>query len=600
VSVDQIDIDVEALEKRYAEERAKRLRTDANHQYTELKGRFADFGSDPHADPDFQRDPVIRTADVAIIGAGFAGLLTGCKLRQKGVKDIVTIEKGADFGGTWYWNRYPGAACDVESYIYMPMLEELGYVPTERYARAPEIFAHCQNLARRHDLYRDALLQTEVTDARWDEGRQRWIVKTSRGDEVAARFLVSCTGLLSNPKLPGIPGIESFEGHAFHTSRWDYAYSGGSETDLNLTGLADKVVGIIGTGSTGIQAIPPLGKSAKHLYVFQRTPSSIDVRGNRPTDPEWAKSLKPGWQKERIDNFNAITLGGYAEVDLVQDGWTDIVKDIAPPALGEGTQIDPAELRKAQLRKMEATRQRIENTVQDKATADALKPWYDYFCKRPCFHDDYLPTFNRPNVTLVDTKGKGVERITPKGVVVDGKEIALDCLIFATGFDWLPEYGKQAGVDPVGANGQKLSEHWNTGARTLYGMQTHGFPNFLLMSLIQSGSSFNYLSNVEIQTNHIAYIVKTCIDQGIGSVQPTQAAEEGWVDEVVEAGAGRRAFLESCTPGYYNFEGKRDRSVELNDFYNGSAAYYFERLVAFQANGDLPLSETQPLRPENA
>jgi cation diffusion facilitator CzcD-associated flavoprotein CzcO len=582
-----IDFDVDALEQKYQEERAKRLRTDAVDQYVELEGRFADFDKDPHADPAFKRDAIVEDLDVLIIGGGFAGLMSGVELRKRGVANLRIVEKGADVGGTWYWNRYPGAACDIESYIYLPMLEELDYMPTERYARAPEIFGHCQNIAKKFDLYRGALFQTEVTSTAWDEKRQRWLITTDRGDRIAARFLVSCTGLLSKPKLPGIPGIESFEGHAFHTSRWDYAYTGGSETDTRLTGLADKVVGIIGTGSTGIQAIPPLGVSAKQLYVFQRTPSSIDFRGNHPTDPEWVKTLKPGWQAERIANFDAITLGGNADVDLVKDGWTYIMTVDATGAV-------PKDPQRAEMAKMEATRRRIDQIVKDPATAEALKPWYHYFCKRPCFHDDYLPTFNRPNVTLVDTKGRGVERITPKGVVVEGKEYPLDCLIFATGFDWLSEYGKQAGLDPIGKRGIRLSEHWADGFRTLYGMQTHGFPNFFLMSLIQSSTSFNYLTIVDIQTKHIAYAIAECLKRDVGEIQPTQEAEDAWVNEVLKSAGDRRAFLEACTPGYYNFEGKRSKAVELNDFYGGSVWLYADLVEDFRAQGELPLSDTAP------
>ncbi len=585
-----IDVDIDALERRYQEERAKRLRTDAVDQYVELKGRFANFSDDRYADPAFKRDAIVEDLDVLIIGGGFAGLLSGVELRKRGVENLRIIEKGTDVGGTWYWNRYPGAACDIESYIYMPMLEELGYMPTERYARSPEIFEHCRNIAKKFDLYRSALFQTEATSATWDEKRQRWQITTDRGDQIAARFLVSCTGLLSNPKLPGIPGIESFEGHAFHTSRWDYAYSGGSETDANLTGLADKAVGIIGTGSTGIQAIPLLGASAKQLYVFQRTPSSIDFRGNRPTDPEWVETLKPGWQAERIQNFDAITLGGDADVDLVQDGWTYIVSDAAA-GVTDSAAADPY---RAEMAKMEAVRRRIERTVKDPATAEALKPYYHYFCKRPCFHDEYLDTFNRPNVTLVDTKGRGVERISSNGVVVDGREYPLDCLIFATGFDWLAEYGKQAGLDPVGPGGTRLSEHWADGFRTLYGMQTHGFPNFFLMSLIQSSTSFNYLTVVDIQTKHFAYVIAECLHRDIGEIQPTKEAEDQWVGEVLASAGERRAFLEACTPSYYNFEGKRSKAVELNDFYGGSVWHYADLVKAFRTNGELPQSDTAP------
>jgi cyclohexanone monooxygenase len=582
---DTTPIDIAALDAKYAEERAKRLRADANDQYVEL--RDVDWlNADPYADPDFTRDPIVEDLDVLIVGGGFAGLLAACRLRQHGVTGSIRIvEKGGDFGGAWYWNRYPGASCDIESYIYMPMLEETGYIPTERYARAAEIFAYARRLGEQYDLYRDALFQTEVKGADWDATCNRWIVSTSRGDRIAARFLISCAGLLTNARLPGIPGIESFAGHSFHTSRWDYRYTGG-DADGDLTGLADKRVGIIGTGSTGLQAIPVLARYAKELYVFQRTPSAVEVRGNRPTDPEWANSLQPGWQRERIENFTNATTGVPVAVDMVNDAWTDVARIFLGNA--DGKPIDPGELRLAEMKKMERIRQRVASTVRDPATAEALKPWYYYMCKRPGFHDEYLDAFNRPNVTLVDTAGKGVERITPKGAVVAGREYPLDCLIYATGFDWLAQYDRHSGIQVRGIDGVSLSEHWADGARTLFGMQTRGFPNFFLMSLIQAAASFNYFHGADEQVKHIAHIVAACLDRGVATVQPSEQAENAWVDEVMASAGPRRAFLESCTPGYYNFEGKRDRANELNDFYGGAPTEYLRRLVEWRAGGDLP------------
>ena len=587
----EIEIDLEALERKYAEERAKRLRTDGVDQFQELKGKLADFDKDPNADPNFARDAIVEDVDAVLIGGGFGGLLGGARLREQGVDSFRIVEKGADFGGTWYWNRYPGAACDVESYIYMPMLEELGYVPTERYAKGSEIFEHCQRLARHYDLYSRALFQTVVNRAAWDEKRNRWVVTTDRGDKLSARFLVSCTGLLSTPKLAKIPGVESFAGHSFHTSRWDYAYSGGDQTG-NLTGLQDKRVGIIGTGSTGIQAIPVLGQWCKELYVFQRTPSSIDERGNRPTDYQWIKSLKPGWQLERRNNFASILAGGKEDVDLVQDGWTAIVKDTAGPGVGADEQADPKELKLAEMRKMEETRRRIASIVKDPDTAEALKPYYTYFCKRPCFHDEYLDTFNRPNVHLVDTQGKGIERIVPEGVVVEGKTYELDCLVHSTGFEWLGDYSKEFGVEVIGAGGVSLADAWKDGPRTLYGMHTRGFPNFFLMHLIQAAGSSNYVHTADEQTQHIAFTIGECLRRGVQTVQPTEQAVESWVQEVLTLGSPRRQFLEACTPGYYNFEGNAGRVSALNEFWCGSPLEYNRRLQDWRADGDLKDLET--------
>ncbi len=356
------------------------------------------FVDDPYVEPGFTRPPLTDEVEVAVIGGGFGGLLVGARLRQLGVKDIRVIEKGGDFGGTWYWNRYPGVACDIESYVYMPLLEEVDYIPREKYSRGSEIFAHCKAIAEKFDLYRNVCFQTEVTELRWDAPGCCWIIATNRGDAMKARFVCLSNGFLQKLKLPGIPGIETFQGHSFHTSRWDYSYTGG-DSNGNLTGLHGKRVGIIGTGATAVQCIPHLGAGASHLYVFQRTPSSIDVRANRPTDPEWANHLEPGWHQKRMDNFQILTAGGFQEEDLVNDGWTDIMRKLLSMMTStEHSDIGPETLSRtmemADFLKMEQIRARVDAIVKDPATAESLKPYYRQFCKRPCFHDDYLKTFN--------------------------------------------------------------------------------------------------------------------------------------------------------------------------------------------------------------
>ena len=431
---------------------------------------------------------------MAVIGGGFAGLITGARLRQAGIDDFRIIEKGGDFGGTWYWNRYPGAQCDVESYVYLPLLEETSYVPSEKYVRAPEILEHCRRIAQHFELYQRACLSTEVTAIAWDATRRRWVVHTDRGDRLSARFLVMGNGPLHRPKLPGIPGIEDFRGHAFHTSRWDYGYTGG-DSNGNLRRLADKRVGIIGTGATAVQVVPHVAADAGELYVFQRTPSSIDVRANRPTDPSWAASLQPGWQRQRMENFTLLTSGGFAEEDLVMDGWTDIIgklvtrlRDRSPGSEGDLASI----LELADFEKMEQIRSRVDTIVTDPATAEALKPWYRQFCKRPCFHDAYLQAFNRPNVSLVHTDGRGVDAITAEGVIVGEREYAVDCLIYATGFEVGTDYTRRAGYDVVGSRGVSLSEYWRGGMRSLHGMHVHGFPNMFVLGHTQGGFTVNY------------------------------------------------------------------------------------------------------------
>jgi cyclohexanone monooxygenase len=578
------EIDFEALRRRYAAERAARLRPDGSAQYQELAGRFGSFDRDPNADPDFRREPVVEEVDVLIIGGGFGGLLTCGRLREQGIDRIRVVEKGADFGGTWYWNRYPGACCDVESYIYLPMLEETGYIPGEKYARAPEILAHCRKLAQRYDLYPRALFQTVVTDLTWDEERARWIGATSRDDRIAARFVISACGFIQKPRLPGIPGIENFRGHAFHTSRWDYQYTGGDEKG-GLTGLADKRVGIIGTGATAIQAVPHLAQSAEHLYVFQRTPASVDVRANRPTDPDWARSLRPGWQRERMTNFTSIMAGSYWEVDLVDDGWTDIAKHMLPAPGQLPETIDPAALQRSEMLKMARARQRVDSIVKDKATAEALKPYYHYLCKRPCFHDEYLDAFNRANVTLVDTQGAGVERITANAVVVHGREYPVDCLIYATGFDFLMEYTKLTGFEIRGRQGQRLSERWADGTRTFFGLHTRGFPNLFMLSVVQASATYNYLHVTDEQARHLAHVVRRCLDDRIRALDVNEADEKAWVEEIVAGEAMWRGFQKNCVPSAYNYDGHVTKSLRHNLFHPAGPLAYIDRLAKWREQG---------------
>ncbi len=582
--------DPDALRDKYRLERDKRLRADGNEQYIEIAGRFAHYLEDPYVAP-VERGPLFDTTEVIVIGGGFGGLLAAARLREAGIESLRVVEKGGDFGGTWYWNRYPGAACDVESYIYLPLLEEVGYIPKEKYSRAPEILAHSQAIGRHFDLYRNACFQTEVTEVRWDDRERMWIVATNRGDHMKARFVVMANGPLHRPKLPGIPGVESFAGHSFHTSRWDYDYTGGS-SEGGLTGLKDKRVGIIGTGATAVQCVPHLGAHAKELYVFQRTPSSIDVRNNRPTDPDWARTLRPGWQQERMDNFNALVSGGFAEEDLVNDGWTDIIgnllirlrqeasPDLSPEGLARNLEL-------ADFEKMNQIRSRVDEIVADPKTAEALKPWYRQFCKRPCFHDDYLATFNRPNVHLIDTEGRGVERITPTGIVANGTEYEIDCLIYATGFEVGTEYTRRAGYEVYGRDGVSLTEKWADGARTLHGFHTTGFPNCFIVSNIQSGFTVNFPHMLNEQSKHIAYILSEVAKRRISTIEATLEAEDDWVRTIINLSQFNQRFLESCTPGYYNNEGKpADRAVQ-NGSYGAGPVAFVGVLEKWRAEGSL-------------
>ena len=586
-----LGFDPDALREKYARERDKRLRADGNDQYVEITGDFARYLDDPAADPGPAREPLVDDIEVAIIGGGFSGLLVGARLREAGVESLRVIEAGGDFGGTWYWNRYPGAQCDIESYIYLPLLEELDYVPKEKYAYRSEIHAHSQAIGRHYNLYESACFGTQVTELRWHEQAGRWRLSTNRGDQITARFVCVANGPLSRPKLPGIQGIETFEGHSFHTSRWDYDYTGG-DSEGNLSGLCDKRVGVIGTGATAVQCVPHLGEAAQHLYVFQRTPSSIDVRGNRPTDPEWAERLEPGWQQNRIDNFSILVSGGFQEEDLVGDGWTDIIRNLSGLAesgdLGASPEEIAAKVELADFQKMEQIRARVDSLVSDPATAEALKPYYRQFCKRPCFHDDYLPTFDRPNVTLVDTQGRGVERMTERGVVAGGKEYELDCLVYATGFEVGTDYSRRAGCEILGRQGLSLTSKWAKGVSTFHGLATHGFPNCFLMGGMQSGITPNFTELYTEQSRHIAYIIAQALKNGAQTVEPSEQAEADWVQQVVAFGESNGGFSVDCTPGYYNNEGKPgDGPGWFGGNYPGSAQDFFKVLREWREQGDL-------------
>jgi cyclohexanone monooxygenase len=582
--------DPDALREKYRYERDKRVRADGNEQYVEIAGQFGHYLDDPYVAP-IEREPLFDEVQVAIIGGGFGGLLAGARLREAGIDDLRVIEKGGDFGGTWYWNRYPGAMCDVESYIYLPLLEEIGYVPKEKYTHAPEILAHSRAIGEHFRLYDNACFQTEVTGMHWDDDAQRWVIRTNRGDSMRAQFVVMANGPLHRPKLPGIPGIESYSGHSFHTSRWDYAYTGGT-SDGGLVGLAGKRVAIIGTGATAVQCIPHLGETAEHLYVFQRTPSSIDVRDNRDTDPEWVASLQPGWQKRRMENFNNLVSGVLEPEDLVNDGWTDIIGKLLIMARRGTADLSSLEgiqstMELADFEKMEQIRARVDTIVADPLTAEVLKPYYRQFCKRPCFHDDYLQTYNRPNVTLVDTDGKGVDRITERGIVVGDTEYEVDCIIYATGFEVGTSYTRRAGYEVEGRDGVTLTEKWADGASTLHGMHSRGFPNCFIFSPTQAGFTVNFPHLLDEQSRHLAYILREAIDRGATTVEAGEEAEAAWVQTIIDMAQYNVRFLESCTPGYYNNEGRpAERSIR-NSSYGAGAIAFFKVLDDWRSRGDL-------------
>ncbi len=546
----------EALRVRYRQERDKRLRPDGNSQYIEPKGRFAHFLDDPYA-AKVERKACFDDVTFAFIGGGFAGLVTGARLKQAGVTDFRLIEGGGDVGGVWYWNRYPGAMCDTAAMVYLPLLEETGHMPTQKYTFATEIFAHAQRIAKRFGLYDHTLFSTAVTRLEWDEASERWNIHTDRGDCIRARFVGMGTGPLHRPKLPGIPGIDTFAGHAFHTSRWDYAYTGGDAAGAPMAKLADKRVGIIGTGATAVQCIPPLGRDAQELFVFQRTPSSIDVRNNHPIDPQWFATLKPGWQQEWLMNFATLQTGGFADEDLVKDGWTDIairVRDRVVADMGaSGSILDMAAIQRAfedsDDEKMTEIRARVDAIVKDPKTAAALKPWYRQLCKRPCFHDEYLQAYNRANVHLIDTDGRGVERIDATGVWANGVHYDLDCLIFASGFEFGTDYARRSGFETVGRGGELLSAHWADGMRSLHGVHVHGFPNLFIVGLAHGANLIsNITHNLTDAGTTIAAIMSHALATGAAEVEVTKEAEDAWV-ELLESSPQGFLGNPDCTPG---------------------------------------------------
>jgi cation diffusion facilitator CzcD-associated flavoprotein CzcO len=585
-----IDFDPDTLRVRYRAERDKRLRRDGNDQYIETRGDFSRYVDDPYVQPGFTRKPINDTVEVVIIGGGFGGLLAAARLREAGVKSIRVIEKAGDFGGTWYWNRYPGAQCDVESYIYLPLLEETGYMPKERYSYAPEILEHSRRIGEKFDLYRDACFQTQIKALTWSEEESRWIVTTNRDDVMRARFVIMSSGPLNRPKLPGIPGIETYTGHTFHTSRWDYDYTGGDTTG-NLHRLSDKRVAVIGTGATAVQCVPYVAQYAQHLYVFQRTPSSVDERMNQPTDAEWVKTLTPGWQKRRMDFFNAavnftdLSRGGKIEPNQVGDGWTDINRfkgelaglKLDPNATPEERERLMIEL--ADFRKMNQIRARVDRVVENKQTAESLKPWYRLFCKRPTFNDEYLPTFNRPNVTLVDTRGRGVDRITEKGLVFDRVECEVDCIIFATGFEVGTAYTRRAGFEVYGRGAKLLTEHWKGGPKTLHGFYSAGFPNLFHMGITQNTVTANFPHMLQDQARHITEVIQHSKRSESRVIEPSQEAQAQWCETIERTESKSREFQLECTPGYYNNEGQLDRGPGFVGGLYGGGPIEFQKIV---------------------
>jgi cation diffusion facilitator CzcD-associated flavoprotein CzcO len=585
-------IDPQTLKHKYAQERDKRLASSAGRRAALAKDITNTLTRDLWRKSATDRPPLTEEIDVLVVGGGMSGIMTASRLMRTGVTDIRLLERGGDFGGTWYWNQYPGAACDTESYIYLPFLDDTGYVPTEKYAGQPEIQAYLKDLARQSGVTPRALFNTKAQTLTWDESRHRWLIRTDLGDDFRARFVVLCAGSLSQPKMPNIDGIETFNGRMFLNSRWDYDYTGGSPGYPQLTKLRDKRVAIVGTGCSAVQAIPHLAQWAQQLYVFQRTPSMVNFRGNAQTDPEWAKTLESGWQEQRMNNFEDCLFNpvGTRE-DLVADGWTAIARTMSDlesaKAILRKPCTDLAELRQvADFLTMRGNWDRVDEIVADKTTAEALKAYYNVNCKRPTFHDEYLPSFNRPNVKLVNTEGRGVESVQPNGVVAGGKLFEVDCIIFATGFEVFSPTYVTGEYTVTGVGGQSLQDKWSKRFATLHGMLTHGFPNLALVGHMRDGGgSTNSNFPFTHQAPHVAALIKKTLTDGASSFEVTEAAETRWRATMREKMPPIQQFLAECTPGYLNNEGNVDESALRLSIYGGGSIEYAEILKTWR-NGD--------------
>jgi cation diffusion facilitator CzcD-associated flavoprotein CzcO len=564
-------IDIPSLREKYRIEKEKRLRKDGQEQYV----RLSDEGlPDDTVDPYMaltERAPLDEEFDVMVLGAGWGGIKASYYLAKQGITSIRNVDTAGDFGGVWYWNQYPGVQCDNDAYCYLPLLEEMGFMPSKKFSDGAEIQAYARSIAERFGFADKALFHTQVTSLKWHAESGRWHVGTSRGDTLRPRFVIVAPGVLNMPKLPQIKGIERFKGKMFHTSRWDYDYTGGSHGNPQLDKLADKRVAIVGTGATAIQAVPHLAKYAKHLYVIQRTPSTVDKRPNPLTDREWAASLEAGWQRERMANFHRGAQEVYqpGEQDLICDIWTEINRNLSTELAAAGVEVTMEEfMAKRELmdfRVMERLRARCDELVADPATAEALKPYYHHMCKRPLSSDEFYPTFNRDNVTLIDVSDQlGIEAMTERGFIANGQEYQIDCMIFASGFEVTSDLDRRWGI-PVfeGRDGLSIYDHWGEGPRTLHGITTHGFPNMGFIGYIQGGINSSVTEHFGRQGAHAAWIVAECLKRGIREFEPSQEAQDGYVQNYNEIKLDISEMQARCPPGYFNNEGATNNKWAL-------------------------------------
>lgn len=589
-------IDTEAMVEKYRAERDRRMRSGGETDYVPPKGGpVADYSVDPHIDM-VPREPITDDIDVLVLGAGFGGVLASYYLMKAGVTDFKLVDTAGDFGGVWYWNRYPGIQCDNESYCYLPLLEETGFMPSKRFADGAEIQGYIRQIAETFGFGDKGLFHTQITSLVWDEGLQRWLVGTNRGDAIRARFVVMANGVLNMPKLPAISGMDKFKGKLFHTARWDYDYTGGSYENPSLDRLKGKKVALVGTGATAIQAVPYIAEYADKLYVVQRTPSCVDARPNPPTDEAWLQSLTPGWQAERMDNFQrgAMETFGPDDEDLVCDFWTEINRNMKAELEAEGwpnLSMEEILARRDDMdhRVMERMRRRVDELVEDPDTAEALKPYYRFMCKRPLSSETFYPAFNKGNVELVDvSETKGLQQLTENGFIANGEEYEADCIIFASGFEVTSDLERRWGIDKIeGREGRSLYDHWRHGPLTLHGTMTHGFPNQFFVGYIQGGLNASVTEQFGRQGEHIAYVVAEALEREVDSVEVTKEAMDAYVSHFEATTIDNSEFLNSCPPSYFNNEGAQDHKWGLFRPWGAGWHDFMRVLQEWRDSGDL-------------
>ncbi|BCR98319.1 flavin-containing monooxygenase [Aspergillus luchuensis] len=607
-SISISEADFTATLEKYAAEAQKRLRADGIAQYADiaLSDKFKHFAEDPwvRGEVNQSKNPYLSQpapvpngghTKVVITGAGFGALLYAVRLIQTAgfkAEDFVFVDSAWGFGGTWYWNRYPGLMCDVESSCYLPLLDETGFIPSHRYSYGPELRQYAELVAEHFQFQRRPLFGCTIHETVWNDASSEWMTKVVRKHPVTkteetyvirSEFVILASGILNRPKLPRLAGLDTYTGHIFHTSRWDYDYTGGSPTDPTLDLLRGKKVAFIGTGATGIQVVPELAKWAGQLYVFQRTPSAVDTRGQKTIDPEeWRRDVtqnRKAWQQERRENMAAFLsrIPNLPMKNLVNDGWTHFPSYsalIGGPAAANVTDSNVTEyvklLHGLDMPRQEGIRQRVDAIVKDSTTAEGLKPWYPGWCKRPCFHDDYLDAFNQPNVQLVDTAGRGIDGFSSRGICFDGQEYNVDVVIFGTGFESFTAGGPsyRARIDVRGRGGESLDDKWKKGAGTLHGVLTHGFPNLILTGFAQAGTTVNVVHIMDLLGSHVAKIIAAA-QKKVGPtdklvIEPTFEAEEAWA-LTVASNAYAYAAIPGCTPSYATLEGARMQAKTPED-----------------------------------